>query len=304
MLARYAGPAADSTPRVLARTRGARAGLRHPLTVCARDAGPVADSPRRCSLASRAALRAGAPSAPPASRGFQAARGRGPQRRHPLVGIPSAPRAGTPWAPPANGAGADIPANEPIGALRLGPSPGRGHSRDEPIGGSATGFGAGASTPSKPPAGWGTARAQGTKVFHVKHSSPARLRRSFSVAFPPGEIYNAIDPAPTKEEDMKAVTIYLLAIIALLVALLSIHGCENGAKVANTPPGDITLSVSKCFIENGGTITLSARRYRRRRRPADVPMDGGRRNLLSGVRDRKQRSMDGALHAGDRDDQI
>lgn len=57
---------------------------------------------------------------------------------------------------------------------------------------------------------------------------------------------------------MKTVTIYLLAIIALLVALLSIHGCESGAKVANTPPGDITLSVSKCFIEKSGTITLSA----------------------------------------------
>ena len=43
-----------------------------------------------------------------------------------------------------------------------------------------------------------------------------------------------------------------------MVALLSIHGCESGAKVANTPPGDITLSVSKCFIEKSGTITLSA----------------------------------------------
>jgi hypothetical protein len=57
---------------------------------------------------------------------------------------------------------------------------------------------------------------------------------------------------------MKTVTTYLLAIIALLVTLLSVHGCESGAKVANTPPGNITLFASKCFIEKNGTITLSA----------------------------------------------
>jgi hypothetical protein len=56
---------------------------------------------------------------------------------------------------------------------------------------------------------------------------------------------------------MKAVTIYLLAMPLLLAALFSFPGCESGAKVANAPPGDITLYVSKCFIETGGTVTLN-----------------------------------------------
>jgi hypothetical protein len=55
---------------------------------------------------------------------------------------------------------------------------------------------------------------------------------------------------------MKAVTVYVLAIPMLLAALLSFPGCESKTQVANTPPGDITLSASKCFIETGGTITL------------------------------------------------
>ncbi len=57
---------------------------------------------------------------------------------------------------------------------------------------------------------------------------------------------------------MKATTFYLLAIPALLAALAAAPGCESKTKIANTAPGDVALSASKCFIETGGTITLSA----------------------------------------------
>jgi hypothetical protein len=70
-------------------------------------------------------------------------------------------------------------------------------------------------------------------------------------------IYNASDPASTKEEAMKAVVFYVLVIPSLLAALLSVPSCESRTKVANTPPGNITLDASKCFIETGGTVTLS-----------------------------------------------
>ncbi len=50
----------------------------------------------------------------------------------------------------------------------------------------------------------------------------------------------------------------MLAVPAVLAAILSAPGCESRTKVANAPPGDVTLSVSKCFIETEGTITLSA----------------------------------------------
>jgi len=56
---------------------------------------------------------------------------------------------------------------------------------------------------------------------------------------------------------MKALTFYVLAIPAILAAVLSAPGCESKTQVANTVPGDLVLSASKCFIEEGGTVTLS-----------------------------------------------
>ncbi|MFA4946895.1 MAG: right-handed parallel beta-helix repeat-containing protein [Candidatus Krumholzibacteriia bacterium] len=55
---------------------------------------------------------------------------------------------------------------------------------------------------------------------------------------------------------MKTVTFYVLAMPFLLAVLLSFPGCESKTQIANTPPGNITLSVSKCFIETGGAVTL------------------------------------------------
>jgi len=57
---------------------------------------------------------------------------------------------------------------------------------------------------------------------------------------------------------MKASTFYLLAIPAVLAALAAAPGCESKTKVANAAPGEVALAASKCFIETGGTITLSA----------------------------------------------
>jgi hypothetical protein len=94
------------------------------------------------------------------------------------------------------------------------------------------------------------------EVFHVKQSPLARLRRSFSVDFPPDGIYNACDPAAAKEEAMKAITFYVLAMPLLSVALLSFPSCESKVQIANAPPGDVTLYASKCFIETDGTVTL------------------------------------------------
>jgi hypothetical protein len=56
---------------------------------------------------------------------------------------------------------------------------------------------------------------------------------------------------------MKAVTFYLLVVSTGLAAVLAVSGCESKVKVANTAPGNLTLSVSKCFVEKGGTISLS-----------------------------------------------
>jgi hypothetical protein len=56
---------------------------------------------------------------------------------------------------------------------------------------------------------------------------------------------------------MKIATFYLLVVSAVLAAVLAVPGCESKVKVANTDPHDLTLSVSKCFIEKGGTITLA-----------------------------------------------
>jgi hypothetical protein len=56
---------------------------------------------------------------------------------------------------------------------------------------------------------------------------------------------------------MKAVTIYALAMPALLAVLLATLGCESKTQVANTAPGNLTINVSKCFIEKEGTVTLS-----------------------------------------------
>jgi hypothetical protein len=85
----------------------------------------------------------------------------------------------------------------------------------------------------------------------------ARGRGAFSVAFPTHETYNAIDPASLKEEAMKTTKFHLLAASAILFVVLALAGCESKVKVANTDPGNLTLSVSKCFIEKGGTITCS-----------------------------------------------
>ncbi len=56
---------------------------------------------------------------------------------------------------------------------------------------------------------------------------------------------------------MKTTKFYLLAVSAIISFALALAGCESKVKVANTDPGDLTLSVSKCFIEKGGTITCS-----------------------------------------------
>lgn len=82
-------------------------------------------------------------------------------------------------------------------------------------------------------------------------------RDAFSVAFPPREIYNASDPASGKEEAMKTNTLYLLVAAAALAAIPAISGCESTAKIVNTEPANLTLAVSRCFVEKQGTITLS-----------------------------------------------
>lgn len=56
---------------------------------------------------------------------------------------------------------------------------------------------------------------------------------------------------------MKSGIFYLLALPLVLAALLSFPGCESEARIANTVPGDVTLYVSKCFIETGGSVTLA-----------------------------------------------
>ncbi len=56
---------------------------------------------------------------------------------------------------------------------------------------------------------------------------------------------------------MKSATFYLLVVSAVLAAALTAPGCESTNKVVNTDPGELTLSVSRCFIEKGGTITLA-----------------------------------------------
>ena len=118
-----AGPAADCTPPVLARY-----------------AGPAADCTPRV-LARTASC------AP---------------RGDPISVTRYRCSSGTPSPPPANGAGADIPANEPIGALRLG------SERECPR------------HPRHPLVGAGHARRAGPKVFHVKHPQSS-TRGSFCV---------------------------------------------------------------------------------------------------------------------------
>ncbi|MCX5754033.1 MAG: right-handed parallel beta-helix repeat-containing protein [Candidatus Krumholzibacteria bacterium] len=56
---------------------------------------------------------------------------------------------------------------------------------------------------------------------------------------------------------MKAATVHALVMPALLVALVSVSSCESKVEIANAAPGNVTLSVSKCFIETGGTVTFS-----------------------------------------------
>jgi hypothetical protein len=56
---------------------------------------------------------------------------------------------------------------------------------------------------------------------------------------------------------MKTFTFYVLAMPLFLAALLSFPGCESKTQIANTPPGNVTLYVSKCFIETAGVVTLS-----------------------------------------------
>jgi hypothetical protein len=89
----------------------------------------------------------------------------------------------------------------------------------------------------------------------VKRSPPPG-GGSFSVDFPAYEIYNASDPASIKEEAMKAVVFYLHAMPVLLAALIALPSCESKVEIANTPPGNVTLVVSKCFIETGGMVGL------------------------------------------------
>jgi hypothetical protein len=91
-----------------------------------------------------------------------------------------------------------------------------------------------------------------------RETDPLDIHRgAFSVAFAKGETYNANDPAGTKEEEMKAIAFHLLAASALLAAVFLVSGCESTAKVANTAPGNLTLTASKCFIETGGSVHLS-----------------------------------------------
>jgi hypothetical protein len=56
---------------------------------------------------------------------------------------------------------------------------------------------------------------------------------------------------------MKIATSYLLVVLAFMAVALTVPGCESENKVSNADPGELTLSVSKCFIEKGGTITLA-----------------------------------------------
>lgn len=56
---------------------------------------------------------------------------------------------------------------------------------------------------------------------------------------------------------MRTIAFYVIAMAVVWAALLSASGCESRVKVSNTPPGDIVLSASYCFIETGGTISLS-----------------------------------------------
>ena len=79
----------------------------------------------------------------------------------------------------------------------------------------------------------------------------------------------------------------LLAIPALLAALLAASGCESKVQIANTAPGNVTLSASKCFIETGGTVTLSGGAIDDDGDPLTFRLDGDGRKLHSGVRDGK-----------------